>query len=255
MDASPLNKLPGELRIAIYEFALTQRENVTINILTGTPKLVVPLPVNRLILTGTPKIVVPSHANYLFGLLATCKQIRDESSAIFYEVNKFTLVSNYAGERHHGDLWQRGLESWLDQIGDRNRASLAYVEIDIGSSFMYDYYPTSESVWRGLSRMLPLFARHTQVVMRTEIWWAWRSSGQQFSISIPLTDAEAAETAVERALDDARSELERWFQGTSFGPREAGYRRVELETCGQELRSFVSLMRVTTIPTIGQTDG
>lgn len=67
-------------------------------------------------------------------------------------------------------------------------------------------------------------------------------SRRAFEISIPLNDPVVAKEAVARVLEGQRKELERWFTETRVCNRDAGYRRVELETSGQELRSFVSLL-------------
>ena len=232
MDTSLLIQLPGEIRNRIYELVLYHSDKITIRIMTGTPEVANTYAYNEPI-------------KHFLGLLSTCKQIRYEASPVFYEMNTFALVSHYDGElqKHHNtERWRNGLRVWLNQIGERNRSYLSRVEIDVGKSYMYDHHPTSETVWRSVSRALGLFdTRRTTVEMKTAIRWTTRGP-QSFSICIPLTDAVAAREEVDRAIVAERRILEGWLNHPGFGVREAGYRRMELETCGQELRNFISLI-------------
>ena len=66
-------------------------------------------------------------------------------------------------------------------------------------------------------------------------------SHRAFCISIPLNCCAEARQAVREALACEREEMEDYYR-ERLAPRDAGYRRVDLETCGQELRSVVSLL-------------
>ena len=236
MDLSPLQRLPGELRNRIYEFALFQSDDVTINISKGIPQL-----------HGDTNV------KHTLALTTTCKQLRYEASPIFYEVNKFTLLSKQVGEPYSGDIrddhniqWQKGLRTWLDQIREQNRAALHHVEIDIGTSFMYNYVPSSENVWRSVTGVLSQFDKNTRVNMKTELDWTYESR-RAFALSIQLSDPMAARKAVNEVMEEQRRELMPWCRSNHAGSRRATYMTVELETCAQELESFVSLLEIMSL--------
>ena len=196
MEKSPLNKLPAELRNQIYELALFQSTGITVFV-SGL----------------RPHLFKPTETKNILSLTETCKKLRHESSPIFYQINKFILISKYLGERYSGDIntarntqWERGLCEWLRQLGDRNVNALSHVEIDIGTSFLYNYVPSSESIWRSVASVPRHFGQKTVVCMKTGLDWTYESR-RAFAISIPLNDAAAAQKAVDEALEEQRREL------------------------------------------------
>lgn len=236
MNTSPLQKLPGELRNRIYEFILYHIDGINVSISTGIPLL-----------------VKDAATEHMLALNTVCKQVHCESSPIFYEINKFTFIAKQVGEQYVGSIrddrntqWQTGLRRWLDQIGERNRAHLQHVEIDIGTSFMYNYVPSTESIWRSVAGVLAFFSKHTQVNMRTEFDWTYESR-RAFAVSVPLSDPDRARIAVDKALEEQRRELKPWCQSNHTGARRATYMTVELETCAQELQSFISLLEIMSL--------
>lgn len=228
METSPLFKLPGEIRNRIYELALYQPSGLTIRILTGEPRL----------------LNLDNAANPI-ALAATCRQLHRECTSLTYFLNKFTLIAAPKGQRYDLEIWQKGLHAWLRQIGDANRRLLKDIEIDIGTSFMYDLCPSSETLWRSVSSLLYLFTDgSTRVSMKTDVCWMSRSR-RAFGISIPLNNLVVAREVVSEVLETQRWLLEQWFEKNRISGREAGYRRMELGTCGQELRSYINLLEVT----------
>lgn len=225
MDHSHLSRLPAELRIRIYELSLIDVESITVRVLTGTPRLV-------------------SDRTHILALAATCQQIRNECASIFWKGNKFTIVTRPGGQLTYiSDIWERGLRGWLDQIGEVNRKCLSFLEVDIGTSFMYVFHPSSETVWRSVSAAVcQLVKGTTRISMKTQVNWMSRSQ-QSFPLVVPLNSALAARKAVDEALDQQRR-----FVACSEANRDAvAYRRMELETCAQELHNFVSLLESTIV--------
>jgi hypothetical protein len=233
MEASLFNKLPGELRNRIYELALLQFDGVTVFV----PGI-------------RPHLFRPTETKNILALTETCKEMHNEASPVFYRVNKFVLISKYLGERYSGDIqnarnsqWKRGLCDWLALLGSRNTAALTHVEVDIGTSFLYNYVPSSESIWRSVASVRSLFGEKTLVCMKTELDWTYESR-RAFYVCIPLNDAAAAWRAVNEALEQQREELLPWCNANHAGARRTEYMRVELATATQELQGFVHLLEI-----------
>lgn len=230
MEASLFAKLPGEIRNHIYELALYQPSGITA--FTTAPR---------------PHLFKPTDTGSILALTQTCKAIREESSTIFYEANKFILITKYLGEQYDGgenrSASNTGLCVWLDLLGKQNTNALSHVEIDIGTSFLYNYVPSTESIWRSIAAIRDHFHEKTLVTMKTELDWTYESM-RAFSLTIPLSDAFAAKQAVDEAIAEQKGELEPWCQKNHAGPRRTEYMRVELATCAQELQSFVNLLEI-----------
>ena len=233
MEASPLITLPGEIRNRIYELALFQSGAITVYVSTLRPHL-----------------FKSTETNNILALTETCKAVRHESSPIFYEANRFVLISKYLGEQYSGDIrharntqWETGLCVWLGHLGKRNFDALSHVEIDIGTSFLYNYVPSSESIWRSVASVLDHFGERTLVCMKTQLDWTYESR-RGFAVSIPLSNPAAARRAVHDALEEQRRELVPWCEENVVGARRTEYMRVELATCAQELNGFVHLLEI-----------
>ena len=233
MEASPISTLPGELRNRIYELALLQDGNVTVFV-SGI----------------RPHLFRPTETTNILALTETCKGVQHEASPVFYRINQFVLISKYLGERYSGDIqnarnsqWKRGLCDWLALLGTRNTAALSHVEIDIGTSFLYNYVPSSESIWRSVASVRSHFHDKTLVCMKTELDWTYESR-RAFAVSIPLNDSVAAWKAVTEALAQQREELLPWCEANHAGARRTEYMRVELATATQELHGFVQLLEI-----------
>lgn len=74
METSPLLDLPPELRTMIYEFTLLEEKNIEIGNAASHP------PVQQ-------TWRAPS-------LLQTCRQVRNEASAIYYSRNIFNMLAD-----------------------------------------------------------------------------------------------------------------------------------------------------------------
>ncbi|KAK5117810.1 hypothetical protein LTR85_008785 [Meristemomyces frigidus] len=126
MDNSPLGKVPPELRNNIFDLVLLPPPDTSINMLAspyGLPK---------------PSRDSKAHLRDALALMATCKQIRQESSTTFYGANDFFIdVSEGRRENCQADL-RRAIASesrmmcrWLDGLGP-NAAHLRNITIYFG---------------------------------------------------------------------------------------------------------------------------
>jgi hypothetical protein len=124
MDASPLGKLPAELRAAIFELVLRHPSGVSIDIDQGALKL------NS-----------PSPASHPLALPSTCHQARSESNAIFWRDNHFRFTVwafNDVLEPREiqqveaiGDRWPNVFHHWLSSIGSSSRL-IRSIDLDLG---------------------------------------------------------------------------------------------------------------------------
>ena len=235
MNTSSLFSLPAELRNRIYELALCQPAGITISVSEGRPHL----------------LYSPIEIRHLLALTQTCRILSSESSPVFYEVNEFTFVSKYLREQRHpgnlqnrrNTLWQHELFTRLDCLGPDNVRALSHITIDIGTSFLYDYVPSCESIWRSVASVLDRFSSKTKVYMKTKLNWTYESH-RTFDLSMSLSDPVAALRVVDEGLQAQKDELEPWCIANNIGPRRIEYMRVELATCAQELRGFVHLLEI-----------
>ncbi|KAK4546437.1 hypothetical protein LTR36_002114 [Oleoguttula mirabilis] len=125
MEASPLKKLPAELRNRIYELALYQRDAIT---------LVADDKTNTLHATAKTSIA----------LTFTCHEVRRDTLSMFYAINKFATRTNY--------FWlQRGLDAnlrttacfdqiaeWLECVGVANLKHMTHLCLQLGTYFFGD---------------------------------------------------------------------------------------------------------------------
>ncbi|KAK5115830.1 hypothetical protein LTR85_009424 [Meristemomyces frigidus] len=129
MDQPPLIRLPAELRNHIYELALLRGHPVEIKIYDDD---------------------VLSPVGYdVLALTRTCKQIRHESTGLFYSINEFHIQLRVGSlkfwyqaprtmlvsmERHLMTL----LRSFVDSIGARNATSLTSVTLQLGEDVVFE---------------------------------------------------------------------------------------------------------------------
>jgi hypothetical protein len=133
MDASPLSKLPAEIRNEIYELAVIESDGIVIDLWAGIPQVIA---------------AVPSDGNKYrvggAGLMMACKEARADSTPTFYGANIFVVRTNLleAGDDDDDDepaLPQLGykvvaymLRGWLHELGQHS-SLLRNVEIDLGT--------------------------------------------------------------------------------------------------------------------------
>jgi hypothetical protein len=124
MDASPLGRLPAELRAAIFEYTLSHPSGVCVEIDQGSLKL------NS-----------PSPSSFPLALPSTCHQAHNESASLFFRNHfKFTVWAfNDVHEPREiqqvealGDRWPSIMHRWLESIGRQSRANLRAIDFDLG---------------------------------------------------------------------------------------------------------------------------
>jgi hypothetical protein len=232
MEASPFAVLPAELRNNIWGHASYQPNNVHIELWTGKPLLLQEGGQSRML---------------AFSLV--CRQMRSECIPVFYQVNNFVLHANLYDKPHTGEpwdaenvLWRRALRVWLDQTHYRVSNYISRLVIDIGTSFMTNRRPRGEWIWRYISGALALLnTERTTVHLTTSVLWRERPKNS-FDLCIPLVNTEKARSVVQDALAIEKSKLNEWCLNMGVTAMDAGYLRMELETCRQELLNLVRLL-------------
>lgn len=127
MEASPLNRLPPELRDRIYEYVVTPGKD-PLNRLTPNKETRISINVSR----GRP-LARDLDLRYF----RICRQMREEISEIFYSKNIFTIITKYLDLDSESTFDQllkpfSGFSSWLEKIGKKNVAHLTHICIDLG---------------------------------------------------------------------------------------------------------------------------
>ncbi|KAK3649202.1 hypothetical protein LTR56_007042 [Elasticomyces elasticus] len=127
--ASPLLRLPGELRTEIYKLVVDVEGTILISHRKADQKLF------GVVLDFEPL----SHS---LALLQTCKQIHAEASPMFYSLNTFEIKArNNAGGAHlrnGADLALSTIPMFLAQIGSINAAALRHISFDMGAIRVQD---------------------------------------------------------------------------------------------------------------------
>jgi len=135
MDASPLNKLPLELRLTIYEYTLYRIDTEFAICLYNVQ------PVNKDgILTGKVDVLQRlrgghqgpdrlSVEKYLLALLLTCRGIAKEARSVVYEINAWSLHGDHILNKQDPAAGPRALRSWLRKRGVRGRRMFRSIAI------------------------------------------------------------------------------------------------------------------------------
>ncbi|KAK5720713.1 hypothetical protein LTR15_006674 [Elasticomyces elasticus] len=127
--ASPLLRLPGELRTEIYKLIVTIESTILISHRKADNNIF-----------GAVLDFEPIFHNTT--LLQTCKQIHAEASPMFYSLNTFEIKArNNAGGAHlrnGAELALSTIPLFIAQIGSRNAAALRHITFDIGAIRVLD---------------------------------------------------------------------------------------------------------------------
>jgi hypothetical protein len=119
MDASPLSRLPAEIRNIIYELVLEDPEETVLGPADSQK------PGRKLKLALAQRRALDSTAN----LTRTCKAVRKETVELFYAIKYFCIVLPFSDALRLRTL----LNDFFDTIGPRNAAALRSLAIDINS--------------------------------------------------------------------------------------------------------------------------
>lgn len=137
MDNSPLQRLPAELRIRIYEYALTEDTAIKIYWNARSKPSTFHFGEERLPFVPSRQHCFPPRqqlclpARHPLALTATCKQIYNESLAIFLSSNKFSLsFPDFPPHCHAEDLID-ALKNWLADF-DPYQSMIRDLVVDLG---------------------------------------------------------------------------------------------------------------------------
>ena len=144
MDRSPLSKLPAEIRIRIYEYALYQ-----------SPFNIGPYQS----LKGPSRPGYTEKHHHSLALARTCKAVNSECIPVFYSVNTFHILGR------HAKYILRRLEAFREVIGAKNTAALKSIVLEIGMLTMESF----ETVFSSLDEFQTLL-RETKALSESGEW-------------------------------------------------------------------------------------
>lgn len=122
MERSPLNRLPAELRLNIYEFALTLSSK-------RAPALVRPPYTETSYKVFVKYTMKGNDINYFqLALTQTCRAIRHETSGLFYKLNIFRIVEDDGWEREFSPM--TAFFDFLDHIGPQAISALRDLQVE-----------------------------------------------------------------------------------------------------------------------------
>lgn len=132
MDNSPLNKLPPELRLSIYEFVLSNTDSldITYNHVNGGEKICV---------RGSQR-----NGPHLLALTQTCAHIRRECDTLFFSLNPVVLRVRDFPKCAIPDVFSEGFKpicALSKTIGRENVAALRSLTVDLGPASASSFDP------------------------------------------------------------------------------------------------------------------
>ena len=210
MDNSPFGRLPAELRVEIFEFALSSSNDTNVLIYDDEG----------------PSFAPWVTANHRRALTMVCSQIRAESFPIFYRFNKlcfFPLVlDKFVPGFFHTDTgakeralweylgnWLGPLSEFLDHLGEECMKQVEQVQVCIGTwNIHWASHRNSLMVWltRGLAGILKLFRNSNAVVsLHFDFEYPQFAMDRRVrDVSLPISDIEAAYHVLEDVIAEEK---------------------------------------------------
>ncbi|KAK5121492.1 hypothetical protein LTR85_005325 [Meristemomyces frigidus] len=194
MDASPLVRLPAELRILIYELCLTQVDK-TIHIQYHGGKL------RMLLCDKRTDVLLGETPSHMLALLKTCRLAHEECSKIAYSSNVFRIVMEVQGEynfaglkrRIDEDIHVKGVEdtlqplsTFISTIGTRNAAAIRSIIADYSYGLhLSDLRSTTlSSIMTGsLVALIKLDDEKPDWHLQASIWF-WGGRDEQYMVNM-----------------------------------------------------------------------
>lgn len=130
MDSSIIGRLPAELRIMIYEYALQEGYDGTDTVYLE-PDVRSKLSLGRLRAAPVPE-GDKSGPLQVCGLPATCKQLRRESLALYYSINRFYIQTEYLKSDEKDDIMEQ-IRNWTKSIGLARAHEMRDITISLAS--------------------------------------------------------------------------------------------------------------------------
>jgi len=207
MDGSPLARLLPELRNRIYEFALFRPEGVLIPF----------SPSNRSYLPRSP--------NAQLALTTVCREVRAETTLLFYAVNTFVLQTHASDPGVFLDIKGHDLCQWLNMFGPGRVQILVGVSLHLGT--FEDNNTRLADLGKALSRVHRQLIKpaceavgfeRLQIAFELEAGFACRPSSQRFvkggesvilHYHVFLRDGENARRGIAATQHEAKENLRR----------------------------------------------
>ncbi|KAK4546425.1 hypothetical protein LTR36_002102 [Oleoguttula mirabilis] len=228
MEASPLNKLPREIRDHIYELALTQSAPIEVHLCyTSLTHLAMATPRASNMKVETKEAVIA-----FAGLPTVCRQLRHEARSVFFASNGFRFVPIGDDEGDSEIEWMK-LQRWLSFLGVRNIKHIKSCTLKLGRYYIEDLsQSTSQSVGRSLALMKRYL--HPTVVFTVELTFDWLDFDGVLDIDGPITaglripvgDARGASQELATVINnmaenyfnkhDITDEAEKWIAAQPF---------------------------------------
>lgn len=225
MDYSTLQKLPPELRFQVYEYVCYEEGGV--DIVSGRDS----------------KCAMPGYTLQSQGLLSTCRQIRNESMALFCRVNSFRYKTHLLGPNFqlvHGrgissgnvEAVSKDLLSWVIAMGDPP----CTVEVDLGVWFVWWQRASADIVAGIVGRLVGALdsTRPRLIFQFTVEWCAVPAIRPVFGVTLQLSDLGRGRRIVQKEL----AERDNWIASLF----EQHCMRENMATCRQKLKDLFDLL-------------
>lgn len=190
MDHSPLGRLPGELRNKIYELVLFEPDGIVICHAS----------VHDHTLTRAslkPNGTKLPHA-LLAGLPCVCKEIRNETSGIYFTINtKFTYLTYHYTQIKDVAQWFAPLIRWIYTIGVPQFASFRDVTLDLGTVSRSTPLIRNQQLDR-IGNIKQLIHPAAVITIRTELEVFDEGRMKRHSLAFPLDNSKDAKDSISR---------------------------------------------------------
>jgi len=249
MEASPLGKLPRELRDQIFGALLHLQEGATV--------------ASSVVMDRSPHFefwYLPTESS---GTMAACRQLRSECVPIFYETNTFKfLITTFKHvgvdyRLHWSDdippaRWvSSGAEDWIECIGAEAAHKLRDVKVVMGvwktASSSHNRYVQYHDLVPNIGR----FARHIRATtpatcsIEMHIQWAtvnfldYETDKHMHELTLPTSDWQRARELVESAAESGIRHFEKAHAESKISAEVRSILFRGIGECYSQLRWFV----------------
>lgn len=235
MDASPLAKLPPEIRNATFELVLLVPTGITIDLEFWRSDL--PELTNN-----------ESEVRAALALMTTCRQIRQEALSTFYGANEFIIdmtdlldEDDHARSRKTVKIRAYLLRGWLQSLGEGARF-LRHLVIDLGiSKSMFYGTDTNPGFTAEIMNRFEKVTRGTGVkLMFRLVYFWWRGEDEpRLSLGFSSPFGEPEHRTVLQEVERIRNEEEK----VEYDPESLEKTLQKLEDCEVQARKLFKTLR------------
>ena len=204
MDASPLARLPVELRVCIYEYTFFRDDHLVLDMSHGS------------------SIKAKSFTSHIFALTVTCRELRAEALPVFYANTRFSItLTPFLRFQHNSEsdpydalmdailycqLQRELLNGWFHSVRPKNARLIPEIQFELGTWYLNSseqnicasMSATTVALWRHLfDRKGATFIANLRVSNS-------RTEAESLSVSLPICSQKAARTVIDE-LFKARS--------------------------------------------------